>query len=447
MLNFLETATSAAVVDPYKALLFLGVIIIVGSIFGRLIEKIDLPSVTGYIVAGLILGPVLGLFSPGYQTFVHGCEQYLTIISNVAIGFIAFSIGTEFWLPKFKKSGKRIMLITLCEPIMAFIFVTLLVHFVGGKPLWLAMTLGSIATATAPAPTLMIVKRYKAKGEVTDTMIPVIGLDDAVGTIIFSVVIAIVTAMVTPNASFNATSGILAPVLEIIASGIAGAIIGTVLGFATKYVFCKYDDNDKQQSFLGIILVVVFVSIVASNLTIPLDKLGIDLKFSSILVPMTAGFVFTNMINKTNYRLQNRAADNFTGPLMVAFFTLAGANLQLASVGIAIVPALLYVLGRATGKMGGGYLGAVLGGSSKKVRNHVGFTLLPQGGVEIGLVLTAANVLRKATGNFDYGNQVTTIIIIGIFIFELIGPVVTKATLEHAQELHYKDAVGEEYHF
>lgn len=443
MLNFLE---SAQPVDPYRALLFLGAIIIIGTIFGHLIEKINMPSVTGYIIAGLIMGPVIGIFSSRYQIFVQGCEEYLTIISNVAIGFIAFSIGTEFWLPKFKKSGKRIMLITLCEPILAFVLVTVLVR-ASGQPLWLAMTLGSIATATAPAPTLMIVKRYKAKGEVTDTMVPVIGLDDAVGTIIFSVVIAIVASIVVPGqASFSAVRGIVTPIVEIVASGIAGTLIGVTLGYATKYIFCKYNDEDKQQSFLGVILVVVFISIVASDLEIGVTT-NLTVKFSSILVPMTAGFVFTNMINKTNYRIQNRAADNFTGPLMVAFFTLAGANLQLASVGAAIIPALLYVLGRASGKMGGAYIGATIGGSSKKVRNHIGFTLLPQGGVEIGLVLTAAAVLRNATGDNIAGNQVTTIIIIGIFIFELIGPVVTKAALEHANELHYKDAVGEEYHF
>lgn len=437
-------------VSIYNALIFLGAIIIFGSLCGHLIEKINLPSITGYIIAGLIIGPIAGVITSAagygeYQNFVTQAEDYLKIISSVAIGFIAFSIGTEFWLPKFKESGKRILLITVCEPIVAFILVTFLVTVIGHKELYFAMTLGAIATATAPAPTLLIVKRYKARGEVTDTMVPVIGLDDAVGTIIFAIAIAVATAQ-AKGGGFKVTSGILTPLIEILGSAAIGSIIGIIVGLSGKYIFNKYTEDDKEQSYLGVILVVVFLSIVISHYCKYEFKNDLTIEFSDILVPMFAGFAFTNMVNKSTYKLQSRATDHFTGPLMIAFFTLAGANLRLSDMSVALPIACLYIVGRALGKMSGGTLGAMAGKSSKKIVHHIGLTLLPQGGVELGLVISAKEVF-DGLGMQDVGSTVQAVIIIGVFFFELVGPVSTKLALQHAGELHYKDAEGEPYHF
>lgn len=444
MNTFLTMLAETSATDIYSVLTILGFTIIVGTIFGKLIEKIKLPAVTGYIIAGIILGPVTHIITTPVKSS-------LEVISNVAIGFIAFSIGTELWLPKFKKSGKSIIIITIVQALLTFFVVTGLILLTTQK-VYLALTLGAIATATAPAPIMMIIKRYEGKGELTDTLIPVTGLDDAVGIIVFGVCLSIATSSCS-GVAINVMTALVEPLLEILFSCGIGAVIGLALGFVAKYIIYKYDKNEKRSSYLGLIIVVVFLSVVFSHNGIPFGNfLGIErIAISSILMPMMAGVVFTNMINKENFRQQAKATDIFTAPLMVAFFTLAGADLDFSILagGSIILISLLYVVGRSIGKICGAYAGGKLSKSSKNVTNHLGLTLLPQGGVEIGLVISvvAAFAALNSEVATEAGKEIQTIVIIGIFIFEIVGPVLTKYFLEKNGELHYKDKKGEDMHF
>lgn len=441
--------------STYNSLGFLGIALLIGFVFGKIFERINLPSITGYIVAGILIGPVLGLVSAEYQSFVRESEEYLEIISKITIGFIAFSIGSELWLPKFKGYGKKIIIITLFQAIITFVFVTGLV-LMFKQPIWLALTLGSIATATAPAPILLIVKNYKARGKITDTLIPVTGLDDAVGIIIFGIALALATSNAT-GADLNIYDALIGPIIEILVSIAIGVVIGVILGLANNFIFSRYDKEQANASILTFILIVVFASVILSNKPIVLHfPKVVELKISSILMPMASGFVYTNMINKSSYKKQVSAIDHFTPPLMIAFFTLAGANLNLSvisSLGVILV-ALIYFVGRSLGKIFGAYLGASVAKAPKVIKHNLGFALLPQGGVEIGLVITASTIFidLENRGFFADASQkpsdiITTVVIIGIFIFELIGPILTKYILNKNKELHYKDDLSESMHF
>ncbi len=428
-------------VDVYELLTLLGFVIVVGMIFGKIFEKFKLPAVTGYIVAGIILGPTLKIITPEVKS---GLE----ILSNIAIAFIAFSIGTELWIPKLKKSGKQIVIITVTQTLVTFL-VVLLTLLVFQKPLWMALTLGAIATATAPASIMMIVKRYESKGELTDTLIPVTGLDDATGIIVFGLCLSIATSL-SIGAKISIDAAVIEPLLEIFMSVLLGCILGIILGLCAKYYISKQDKGEKRVQYLELIIAVVLISVTIAHFGIPMHGLfGLEkINISSILMPMLSGVVFTNMINKDNYRQQSKAVDLFTSPLLVAFFTLAGADLDfkvLASSAV-IITSILYVLARTTGKVSGAYLGSKMSKASPKVKKYLGLTLLPQGGVEIGLVITATAAF-KAIGQNDYAATIQTVVIVGIFIFELIGPVMTKHFLERAGEFHYKDPKGEDFHF
>lgn len=452
---FLSADTLQSSGDIYKTLAFLGAVIIAGAISGKLIEKINMPSITGYIIAGVIVGPLIGIFNPSYQAFVTSSQGYLEIISKITIGFIAFSIGSELWLPKFKGYGKSILIITIFQAIATFISVTLIV-FAFKQPLWLALTLGSIATATAPAPILMIVKKYKARGQLTDTLIPVTGLDDAVGIIVFGIALALSTSLAVGGRP-NVIDALVEPLLEIIASCLLGTIIGVIFGILNNFVLSKYNKEDTANSLLTAVLIVVFISVIASGFGLPIH-IGVieNIKVSSILMPMTCGFVYTNMINKTSYTKQTKAVDAFTEPFMIAFFTLAGANLDFNVIGsgTVLLVALLYVVGRSIGKISGSYIGGFVSKAPKKIRNKLGLTLLPQGGVEIGLVITASTVFEDLENQGFFLSMtnkpsqiISTVVILGIFAFEIIGPILTKYILEKSGELHYKNAYGEDMHF
>lgn len=422
----------------YSVLMYLALIIMFGTILGKLMEKIKIPAITGYILAGVILGPMTNLIS---TDMING----LKVLSSVSIGFIAFSIGTELWFPKFKKSGKKIIIITLIQAFVTAIVVFLcLVIF--NQPLWEALILAAIATATAPAPIMMIIKRFGAKGTLTDTLIPVTGLDDAVGIIIFGVCISVAKSLVG-GVSVNLATTILEPLLEIVASIIFGIICGFILGFLGKHVFTKYNKEDKRSTYLSVILCVVLISATISHLEFTLFNL--EFTISSILAPMIAGVVFTNMINKDNFRQQSKAIDSFTPPLMVAFFTLAGAELDFNMLLACGLIGVLYVVGRSIGKIGGSLIGASVTDSEPVVKKYLGLTLLPQGGVEMGLVITAKTILDSVDNPIvdDPGAIIQTVVLAGIFVFEVIGPILTQYYLNKAGELRKPTINGEDLHF
>lgn len=407
---FGESVTS----DPYYHLTILCVLIFLGLLLGKLAEKLGIPAVTGYLLAGVIIGPILGLVD-------SGVSGGLEIISNIAIGFIAFSIGMELWLPKYKKSSKQILIITIVQAFTTTLVVIVTVYLF--KQSWpLALMLGAIACATAPAPIMMIVKTYKCKGEVTDTLLPVVGLDDGAGIIIFGICLSLSKALISGE-NVNIGQAIGQPLLELGLSILLGAVIGFILGILSNKVIINLAKHDRNDTYLTVTLISVFVSCTASH------YFGL----SSILVPMTIGIVLTNMINKEAFKTQTKVIDKFTPPLMIAFFSLAGAQLDFKILLDAGLIGICYIVARIIGKYSGAYLGAVISGADKNIRNHLGFTLLPQGGVAIGMVISAA------AGLGELGKEIQTIVLAGIFIYELFGPVLVKYTLTKVGEVHKDD--------
>lgn len=405
--------------SPYYYLTMLCLMILLGLVLGKLAEKIGIPAVTGYILAGVIVGPVLKLVT---EKVVDGLE----IISNIAIGFIAFSIGMELWFPKYKNSSKQILIITAVQAITTTL-VVIGATYIFKQDLPLSLMLGAIACATAPAPIMMIVKRYKASGPVTDTLLPVVGLDDGVGIIIFGVCLSVSKALIG-GGEVKIGEAILKPLLELGLSIVLGAVIGFILGILSNKLIKKLGKHERNDTYLTVSLISVFISVTAAH----------TFNLSSILVPMTIGIVFTNMIDKESFKTESKVVDKFTPPLMIAFFTLAGAELDFKILISAGLIGIVYIIARIIGKFGGAYIGSEISKSDKVIRNNLGFTLLPQGGVAIGMVFSAGSELG------DLGRTIQTIVLAGIFIYELFGPVLVKYILTKIGETHDKDVACDE---
>lgn len=404
---------------PYYYLTMLCLMILIGLILGKLAEKLGIPAVTGYILAGVLVGPILGLVN---DTVVDGLE----IISNIAIGFIAFSIGMELWFPKYKNSSKQILIITAIQAVTTTLVVCLFTYVLN-QDLALSLMLGAIACATAPAPIMMIVKRYKCSGPVTDTLLPVVGLDDGVGIIIFGVCLSVSKAL-NSGEEVKLTEAILKPLLELGISIVLGAFIGFILGILSNKIIKKLGKHERNDTYLTVTLISVFISVTAAH----------SFNLSSILVPMSIGIVFTNMIDKDSFKTQTKVVDKFTPPLMIAFFTLAGAELDFNILISAGVIGIVYIISRIIGKIGGAYLGSVCAKADKVIKNNLGLALLPQGGVAIGMVFSAASELG------ELGKTIQTIVLAGIFIYELFGPVLVKYILTKVGETHTEPLVTNE---
>lgn len=410
-MNLLNVLTNLEF-DIYYELMMLCVLIVLGILLGKLAEKLSIPAVTGYIIAGILVGPVLNLVT---EEVTNG----LKIISNIAIGFIAYSIGMELWLPKYKNSAKEILIITFVQAILTtvIVFFALLIF---KQSVAVAVLLSAIACATAPAPLMMIIKRYKAKGKLTDTVLPVVGLDDGVGIIIFGINLAVAKALIENGGeNINIFKIILTPLKELGLSILLGVVIGLIVGTLSNKVIKNFAKHDKNDTYLSLAIICVFLSVTAAHY----------FNLSPILVPMVIGMTVTNMIDKETFKTQTRVIDKFTPPLMIAFFTLAGAELDFKILINAGLVGIIYIVGRIIGKYVGSYIGCLLGKSDKNITKNIGLTLLPQGGVAIGMVITVANECG------DVGKMIQTIVLAGIFIFELTGPILAKIGLERTGDI------------
>lgn len=414
----------------FDTILIIALIIAVGMIFGKLAELVKIPAITGYIIAGVLLGPsVLGetLLSSIGLPITESVVDGLDIISSIALGFIAYGIGTELWLPKLKKSGKQIIVITLFQAITAVVvtFVSVLIF----REIWLSLVLGAIATATAPAPIMMIVKRYRAKGEVTDTLVPVVGIDDAVGIVVFGICIALATSLLNGSEGGGSIGdAILGSLKELGLSVLIGVIIGLAIGLIS-HIIDKYSSEQRTEAHQIVSIVAIFVAVALAN------------KFdaSNILTPMFVGFTFTNMINKETYRVNTKSVDMFTPSIMIIFFAIAGAKLDLTVFKdvMVIVIALVYLVARSIGKIGGAYLGCMVCRTSSNIKKHLGIALLPQGGVEIGLVMSVVSTFN-ASGHNEEAAKIQAIVLAAILVYELFTPFLVKKSLESAGEIRFQ---------
>ncbi len=407
------------------ALLNVAFALLAGLMMTRLFSKKHLPDVTAFLVSGVLIGPFclgrLGIPGLGFPTYDDVAA--LSVLSNVAMGFIAFAIGNEFRLESLKKTGRSALIIGVVQSVIASLLVDLtLLLFHLARPDLLsapaAITLGAIAAATAPAATLMVVRQYKAKGELTSLLLPIVALDDAVGLIIFAVSFGIARALISGSVSL--VSVLVEPLIEIVCSLLLGAAAGFLL---TKLETMFHSNTNRTSMTIAFVLLTVALS------SLKFTVGGVKIGFSSLLVCMMLGTLFCNL-SPLSDDLMNRA-DRWSRPLLAVFFVISGAELQLEVFGepMLVLIGVIYIAARSLGKYFGAYGSARLTHCSQKVVKNLGITLLPQAGVALGMCVTA-----QALGGKD-GALVRNIILFSVLIYELVGPLMTKKALESAGEI------------
>ena len=409
-----------------QTLLLIAVALFSGLLMTRLFVKFHLPDVTAYLVAGVLIGPCvlgrLGVPCLGFQTFEQ--VDSLSMISDVALGFIAFAIGHEFRLSALKQTGKQAAVIGVLQACVATLFVDVALislHFMMPDllPLPVAITLGAIAAATAPAATLMVVRQYKAKGPVTDVLLPVVALDDAVGLVIFAVSFGIAQSM--QNGETNVAALIVEPLAEVVLSLAFGALVGLLLTWLERFFHSHRNRN-------ALIVGSVILTVAVSQLKFPVGPFTFG--FSSLLVCMMLGTVFCNLCPLSDDLMLQ--ADRWSGPAITLFFVLSGAALEFQVFGqlSVIVIGLVYILARSLGKYFGARWSSTMVHSPETIRKYLGITLLPQAGVALGMCATAYRLLGGAEGTL-----IRNIVLFSVLIYELIGPSLTKAALTKAGDI------------
>ncbi len=379
----------------------LALMIFAGMALGRLVKLIKLPNVTGYLLAGLLLGPsVLGILNEDFLSSA-------SLISEMALGFIAFSIGNEFKISYFKRVGAMPIIIATFESLFAVVFVSVAL-IIAGFDAPFSLVLGSIAAATAPAATIMVIKQYKARGPVTETLLSVVAIDDATALIMYSIAVAIATAL--SGGSANVSQLVLKPVIEIGGALVVGAILGFLFLLPLKTF--KKDGNR-----LSLTVAFIFVGLGLSSL----------FGFSSLLLCMAMGAIIANLSPDVNHIM--KLSDKVTPPIFMLFFVASGAELKLSVLPAVGLCGIIYIVVRVIGKMFGASLGATMCKADKNIRKYLGPALVPQAGVAIGLSLTASAVVP------EYATEIRTVILCGTLIYELVGPAIAKTSLKKAGEI------------
>lgn len=383
-------------------LLYLAIILFAGLLFGRLLKLIKLPNVTGYLIAGLILGP--------FVSRILSVEEVnsLQTISEMSLAFIAFTIGLSFKRSYFKRVGMSPVIIAIFEALFAVFFVQGAL-IAAGYDVAFSIVLGAIAAATAPAATIMVIKQYKAKGPVTETLMAVVAIDDAVALIAFGFAVTI-AKMIEGGGTSNVALSILEPFGEVLlALGIGGAL-GIL--FKIPLRFFKKPGN-------RLVILIGFVFLASSLATL--------LHVSELLSCMAMGAMLCNISSEADYI--NELADFVTPPLFLMFFVVSGAGLDVSVIPEIGIMGIIYVVVRVVGKYIGSFVGAKLAHAPSKVCKFIGPTLIPQAGVAIGLTMVAQTVVP------DYAAKIRAVILCGTLIYELFGPVITKIALKKAGEI------------
>ena len=409
-------------------LLMISVAMLAGLLLSRVAKLLKLPAVTAYLVAGILIGPfALGrLGIPGFGFESIEAVKGLSVFCEVALGFIAFTIGNEFRVSQLKAIGKQATVIAFVQALLATICVDAALiglHFLMPDKLTLpvAIVLGAVATATAPAATLMVIRQYKAKGKLTDILLPVVALDDAIGLIVFAISFGIAKAM--ESGHFDLISIILNPILEIVCSLVLGAVMGVLFTIVERF----FSSNSKR---LTIAITFVMATVALSQLKFHFG--AVEIGFSSLLVCMMLGTVFCNMCDFSEDMMGR--TDKWTAPLFVLFFVLSGAELELAVFAdIAIVGiGIVYIIFRCLGKYFGSYISAKWTKCDDNICKYLGITLFPQAGVAIGMSIIAAQQLGET------GMVIRNICLFAVLIYELFGPMLTKIALIKAGEIDLK---------
>ena len=368
----------------------------------RIMKKINLPNVTGYLIAGLLVGPYcLNIFS---ADDLDG----MAIITNAALGFIAFSIGGEFKLSSLKQLGAKIFVITVFEAVGATVLVSTVLILLGVNTS-LALVLGAIASATAPAATLMVVRQYKASGPVTSTLLPVVAIDDAVCLMLFSI-LSSVSKSLEAGAGFDVMQTLVKPVLEIVLSLVIGFAVGIVLSIATKFFLSRANR-------ISLAVTAVFLGVGLS------EVLGL----SSLLLCMAIGAAMANFSKVSDAVME--CTDRWTPPLFMLFFVISGAQFNFEVLKTVGFVGVMYLILRSAGKYFGAMAGCAIVKAEKNVTKYLGITLLPQAGVAIGMAQLSLTVVPQ------YGEQIRAVVLCATLVYELVGPLLTKIALTKAGEI------------
>lgn len=411
-----------------ETLLGISIALMAGLFMSRVVKPLKLPAVTGYLVAGILIGPyclgLLGIKGIGFTDVSEVAD--LSILNDVALGFIAFAIGDEFRLSQLKHTGKQATIIGIFQAVITTLVVDAALiglHFILGEdklPLSSAIILGAIASATAPAATLMVVRQYKAKGKLTNLLLPIVALDDAVGLIIFAVSFGVAKALTLGE--FSLVSVLVDPIVEIVFSLVLGAILGWCLSFAEKF----FHSRSKRQA---IVITAIFFAVALSKLKFHIGPVHVG--FSPLLVCMMLGTIFCNICDFSANLMEK--TDRWTAPLFILFFVLSGAELEfsvftdISIIGIGIV----YIITRSLGKYFGARWSSVIAKSEPHIQKYLGITLLPQAGVALGMSITAMEIGES-------GIIIRNIVLFGVLIYELFGPTLTKIALTKAGDISPK---------
>lgn len=414
-----------------QALLSISISLFVALLLSRLAKLVKLPAVTAYLVAGIIVGPYcLGML--GFKGFgfvnMDDVDSY-SVICDVALGFIAFSMGNEFRLSQLKKTGKQATIVGIFQAIVTTVVVDaalIALHFAMPDKLSLsvAVVLGAIASATAPAATLMVVRQYKAKGPLTDILLPVVALDDAVGLVVFAISFGVAKAL--KSGHVDVLSVVLEPIIEVVLSLLLGLVMGCLFTFFERF----FHSNSKR---LSMSVTFIFMTVAISMLKFEIA--GIHCSFSSLLVCMMLGSVFCNICDFSE-ELMTRV-EKWTAPLYIIFFVLSGAELQLAvfSDYAIVLIGVVYIISRSLGKYTGAFSSAKFAHCDNNIVKYLGVTLLPQAGVALGMAIKSAELGSD-------GIIIANITLFVVLIYELVGPMLTKIALLKAGDIRPEGATS-----
>jgi len=412
MYVFASEASSGT--TSYELILLLSITIILGLFAGRFVERKRLPNLTAYITIGLIFGVVL--YFTGHSDLVDA----FGVIINIGIGFISFSIGLELDFKKIRKRTREVVIVTVFQAIFAFL-LTFIALYIFLLPLHIALLFGALAIATEPGPILLITKKMRAKGPLSDLLVPLHGVEDGITIMLFGISLAYAES-VEGGEHLGFIEIMRGPVLEIVFSLLIGLAIGYILVRIIRYL--KYEDLEKDVVILISAFVAILASIAVANSGI--DFFGFHVHLSPILLPMATGIFFSNMSTHLARHETERIMDLFSAPIMIVFFTVLGAeivlllalNVETINVVLILLTSALYIFMRFIGKLSGSWLGSKVAKSSKSVQRYLGFCLLPQAQAAIGLAFYA----RSGLANTRYGTMILIVIMLSTIINGLIGP-------------------------